>query len=202
MADRDDDGCAALSRLALLMGMRRGELLGLRWEDVDLDRGTLAVRGTLTGGKGGMSLVGTPETAAGRRSIALPASWLAALRRHRARRAADRLRLGPAWADCGGVFANDAGGALHINTLVGRFQRLIAAANVPTFRLHDLRHTSATLMPANGEHPKAVQEWLGHADIAMTMRYSHVSPGMQRAAADRLGAMLDRAADRAREAAS
>jgi integrase len=113
-----------------------------------------------------------------------------ALRRHRRKQVERRLALGPVWQDSGYVFVNELGGPPHVNALDLRFMRLIAAAGVPKIRFHDLRHTSATLMLANGEHPKVVQERLGHADIAMTMRYSHVSMGMQRDAADRLDAML------------
>lgn len=195
LAAGDADPLAALWRLALLTGMRRGELLGLAWEDVDLDRGTLAVRRTLSRGTGGTWELGSPKTAHGRRSIALPASCVAALRRHRAGQNADRLRLGDAWHDRGFVFTNETGGPLHVNALVGRFRKVVAAAGVPTIRFHDLRHTSATLLLANGEHPKVVSERLGHSDVGITLnRYSHVTPDMQRGAADRLDATLDQAA--------
>ncbi|MDP9365510.1 MAG: site-specific integrase, partial [Chloroflexota bacterium] len=98
-----------------------------------------------------------------------------------------------AYADQDLTFPNDAGGPLHPNSLARRFRRLIEHAGVPPIRFHDLRHTCATLMLANGEHPKVVQERLGHADIAMTMNlYSHVTSGMQRQAADRLDALIDR----------
>ncbi len=202
LADRDDDGCGALWRLALLTGMRRGEILGLMWQDIDLDRGLLSVRRTLSRGKGGTWEFGTPKTIAGRRSIALPPSVVESLKRHRIRQLERRLVLGSAWEDRDFVFTNETGGPLHVNALDGRFRRLVASAGVPRIRFHDLRHTSATLMLANGEHPKIVQERLGHADIAMTMRYSHVTMGMQRDAADRLDASLRKAADEAGEVAS
>ncbi|MDP9358886.1 MAG: site-specific integrase [Chloroflexota bacterium] len=201
-ADRDDDGCGALWRLALLTGMRRGEILGLMWQDVDLDRGMLSVRRTLSRGKGGTWEFGTPKTTAGRRSIALPPSVVESLKRHRIQQVEHRLALGPLWEDRGFVFTNETGGPLHVNALAGRFRHLVASAEVPRIRFHDLRHTSATLMLANGEHPKIVQERLGHADIAMTMRYSHVTMGMQRDAADRLDAALRKAGDQPSEAAS
>lgn len=192
VGDRTD--LAALWRLALLCGLRRGELLGLMWEDVDLTRGTLAVRRTLSRGMGGAWELGHPKTASGRRAIALPASCVTALRAHHAAQEAERGRLGPLWAEHGFVFTNATGGPLHANTLTARFKRLVAAAQVPTIRFHDLRHTSATLLLAEGVHPKIVQERLGHADISMTLnRYSHVTPSMQREAADRLDAALERA---------
>ncbi len=194
LAAGDDTDLAALWRLALLCGPRRGELLGLRWEDVDLDRGTLSVRRTLSRGKGGTWELGQPKTASGRRSIALPASCVAALRKHKATQNAERLRMGPIWEDHGFVFTNETGGPLHVNSLMARYEKLVVLAGVPRIRFHDMRHTSATLMMANGIHPKIVQERLGHADISMTLnRYSHVTPSMQRDAADAIDAAIDAA---------
>lgn len=191
LAAGDSSNLAALWRLALLTGMRRGELLGLMWDDLDLERGTLSVRRTLSRGKGGTWELGQPKTASGRRSIALPPSCVAALRKQRAAQNAERLRLGPVWEDHGFVFTNETGGPLHVNSLVGRFRKLTMVAGVPSIRFHDLRHTSATLLLAEGVHPKIVQERLGHADISMTLnRYSHVTPGMQRQAADTIDAAI------------
>ena len=192
VSDRHD--LAALWRLALLTGMRRGELLGLKWEDLDLDRGTLAVRRTLSRGKEGRWELGQPKTAAGRRSIALPASCVSSLRKHRARQNEERLRLGELWEDHGFVFTNRTGNMLHVNSLSQAFGKLTADSGLPVIRFHDLRHTSATLLLAQGVHPKIVQERLGHADITMTLnRYSHVTPDMQRMAADTLDAALSEA---------
>lgn len=187
----DQHDLAALWRLALLTGMRRGELLGLKWENLDLDRGTLAVRRTISRGKEGRWELGQPKTAAGRRSIALPASCVTSLRKHRARQNAERLRLGELWEDHGFVFTNRTGNMLHVNSLGHAFGKLTEASGLPVIRFHDLRHTSATLLLAQGVHPKIVQERLGHADITMTLnRYSHVTPDMQRMAADTLDAAL------------
>lgn len=198
LAAGDRTDLAALWRLALLCGLRRGELLGLMWDDLDLDRGTLAVRRTLSRGKGGSWETGQPKSASGRRQIALPASCVAALRKHRAAQLAERLRLGPVWQDTGYVFTNATGGPLHVNALIGRYERLVKAAGVPRLRFHDMRHTSATLLLAEGVHPKIVQERLGHANISMTLdRYSHVTQGMQRQAADVLDAALARAVEAA-----
>jgi integrase len=193
LAVSDADPLAALWRLALLTGMRRGEILGLKWEDVDLARGTLSVKRTVSRGTGGTFEFGQPKTPRSRRSLALPRSVVQSLQRHRIRQAEHRLRLGSAYADHGLVFADELGGPVHPNTLGYRFKGLIARAGVPRIRFHDLRHTSATLMLANGEHPKIVQERLGHADISMTLnRYSHVTMDMQRDAADRLDALVAR----------
>jgi integrase len=185
VSDQGDLG--ALWRLALLTGMRRGELLGLKWEDIDLDRGSLAVRRTLSRGKGGTWEIGQPKTATGRRSIALPQSCVTALRKHRVAQNTERLRLGELWEDNDFVFTNRTGGPLHVNSMMLQFRKLTEAAGLPKIRFHDLRHTSATLLLAKGVHPKIVQERLGHADISMTLnRYSHVTPDMQRLAADTL----------------
>jgi integrase len=187
----DEHDLAALWRLALLTGMRRGELLGLMWEDLDLERGMLAVRRTLSRGKGGDWVLGQPKTQSGRRAIALPESCVSALRKHRARQNSQRLKLGELWQDSGFVFTGQLGQALHVNVLVTHFKRLIRQSGLPDLRFHDLRHTSATLLLAQGVHPKIVQERLGHADISMTLnRYSHVTPDMQRAAAETLDAVF------------
>ena len=191
LAAGDETGLAALWRLALLTGMRRGEVLGLKWEDIDFATGTLSVRRTLTRGKGGTWELGQPKTKSGRRSIALPASCVDALKHHRARQAEERLRLGAIWEDQGFIFTGHTGHPLHVNTLMYQFKKLIEAADVPSIRFHDLRHTCATLLLSQGVHPKIVQERLGHANISMTLdRYSHVTPDMQRQAADTLDAAL------------
>lgn len=191
LAVADEHEQAALWRLALLTGMRRGEILGLRWEDIDLRAGTLSVRRTCIRGTGNAYEFAQPKTAKGRRQISLTRSTVDALNRHRLRQVELRLRQGSAYQDEDLVFATPEGHPLHPNTLALHFSRLIEAAGVPRIRFHDLRHTSATLMLANGEHPKIVQERLGHADIGTTLnRYSHVTMDMQRDAADRLDKLM------------
>ena len=181
----DGHHLAAFWRLALLTGMRRGELLGLKWEDANLDRGTVSVRRTLSRGVGGTWELGELKTNASRRSIALPHSCVLALRKHKAVQNAERLRLGEIWEDNGFIFTNRTGGPLHVNSMAPQFKKLIQACDLPRIRFHDLRHTSATFLLGRGVHPKIVQERLGHADISMTLNlYSHVTPDMQRAAAD------------------
>jgi integrase len=195
LAAGDETHLVALWRLALLTGMRRGELLGLKWEDVDLEKGFLSVQRTLSRGKGGTWELGRPKTTSGRRSIALPSSCVTVLRKHRAAQHTERLRLGPIWEDNGFVFTNHTGGWLHVNSLMYQYTNVIEAAEVPRIRFHDLRHTSATMSLAQGTHPKIVQERLGHSDIGMTLnRYSHVTPGMQREAADALDKAIEDAA--------
>jgi integrase len=191
-AKSDQDENAAFWRMAILTGMRRGEVLGLRWEDVDLVRGALSVRRTLSrGAKGGFEL-GEPKTASGRRQVALPPSVVASLQEHRVRQLEGRLRMGEAYHDQGFVFANSFGEPLHPNTLRVHFRKLATEASVPLIRIHDMRHTSATLSLENGEHPKVVSERLGHSNIAITLDlYSHVTPDMQKGAAERLDKLIE-----------
>jgi integrase len=191
LASASGDRWEALWRLALLTGMRRGELLALRWADIDLDAGTLSVRRTLSRGSRSALEFGEPKTASGRRRISLPRSAVDSLRRHRRQQLETRLASGLAYEDNDLVFATEVGRAIHPNSLNYRFRSLIDRAGVPVIRFHDIRHTCATLLLSQGIHPKVVQERLGHADIAMTMNlYSHVTQDMQRDASDQLDAAL------------
>ncbi|MEA2594030.1 MAG: hypothetical protein QOF01_499, partial [Thermomicrobiales bacterium] len=185
------DDLASLWFLALHTQMRQGELIGLRWQDVDLARGVLVVRRTLTRDAKGNRAYGDPKSLQGRRTISLGAETVAGLRTHRTAQLERRLRLGPAWNDEDAVYDRGDGRSLAARTLVTRFKRLLAAASVPEIRFHDLRHTGATLMIANGVPAKVVSERLGHASISITLGlYAHVQEGMQRDAADRLEEML------------
>ncbi|MEO8287123.1 MAG: tyrosine-type recombinase/integrase [Chloroflexota bacterium] len=184
------DPLEAFWRLALLTGMRRGEMLGLRWDDIDMKRGTLSVQRTLSRDAGGAFSLGTPKSAHGKRSIALPKSLVEAFRKLRVQQTERRLAT-KGYQDHGFVFANEIGEPLHPNSVSYRFKKLVAEAGVPPLRIHDLRHTSATLMLANNIHPKIVQERLGHSNISMTLdRYSHVTMDMQRNAADQLDDLI------------
>ena len=132
-----------------------------------------------------------PKTKRGQRSIALDVTTVDALRAHRKRQVAERLRLGPVWVDTGFVFCGADGTPLHPDTLTTTFSRLRRSIDVPKITLHDLRHTSATLALKAGVHPKVVSERLGHANISITLDlYSHVVEDMQSDAADQIGAVL------------
>lgn len=172
--------------------MRLGELLALRWEDVDLERGTLAARRTATRAADGRFTVGEPK--GGRsRQVALAPEAIAALRRHRARQAERRLRLGALWQDPGLVFDRGDGSGLTHQAVGERMRRRVARLGLPPIRFHDLRHSAATLLLEMGVHPKIVSELLGHAGISITMdRYSHVTEAMHREAAGQLGELLHR----------
>jgi integrase len=132
-----------------------------------------------------------PKTRSSRRTISLDARMVAVLRAHRRRQLEDRLAWGAAWTDTGYVFTSEDGLAMHPERITVLFGRLVASAGLPKVRLHDLRHTSASLMLAAGVHPKIVSERLGHSSISITLDlYSHVIPGLQAEAAEKLGEMI------------
>jgi integrase len=194
LAAADQTPLAALWRLAASCGLRRGELLGLQWQDIDFERGTLSVQRQVTR-YGKQWVVAPPKTDRSRRLVALPASTLTALRTHRVAQNKDRLKAGALWASEDWVFCDTLGRRLGISALEGAHARLEQAAGVAHFRLHDLRHTGATLALVAGVHPKVVQEMLGHSSVAMTLdRYSHVAENMQKEAAEAIDALLERAA--------
>jgi integrase len=170
-------------RLVALTGMRRGEVLGLRWADLDLDAGWLSVRHTLVVVDNHIR-VSQPKTARGRRRIALDPATITALRVHHTTQAAERLAAGPAWPNSDLVFTRHDGAPLHPEYVRRRFDRRVARAGLPRIRLHDLRHTHATLALQAGVHPKVISERLGHATVAITLDiYSHAIPALQQDAA-------------------
>lgn len=181
-----DHRLGALYALELNSGMRRGELLGLRWQDVDLDGSRLRIVQTLTT-RGHYSNVGlgAPKTDAGSRTFSIDPETVAWLRRHRTRQAEDRLALGTAWDNEHDlVFVAEDGTWIHPSSLSRSFKRLTKRAGLPVIRFHDLRHTYATTALAAGVPVKVVSERLGHSDISITLRtYGHVMPSMDEAAA-------------------
>jgi len=187
------DRLEALFTVALALGLRQGEALGLRWPDVDLDAGTVTIQRSLQR-VGGEWLFPEPKTTRSRRTVPLPGPVTAALREHRARQHQERLRLGPAWqgqtwGDL--VFADEAGGPLAGFHVSRRFKTLLAVAGLPEMRYHDLRHGAASLMAAQGVPARVAMEILGHSQISTTMNiYAHVAPELGRDAADRIGAAL------------
>jgi len=186
-----DDRIYAAWLLLATTGMRRGEVLGLRWSDLDLDQGSAGVVQSRVVAAYGEVLTSEPKTAKGRRAVALDAATTAALRAHRAAQAQERLALGPAWRDSGLVFTLADGGPIHPQRFTAWFGQAAARAGLPRIRLHDLRHSYATLALGAGIHPKIVSERLGHATVAITLDvYSHVSPSMQREAAGLVASWL------------
>lgn len=181
----------ALLVLAVTSGMRQGELLGLRWRDVDLDAGILEVRHQMQRINGEFQLV-EPKSKKSRRILALNERVVEALRTHRTKQAADRLRNGLHWEDWDLVFANEIGKPVEVTNLTQRYFRpLLERAGLPRIRFHDIRHSAATLMLGANVQIKVVSDMLGHSQSAFTMdRYQHVNLQMQRDALRAVAAVL------------
>jgi integrase len=164
-------------------GMRRGEALGARWQDLDLDAARWQIRRTLVA-IGHELRESTPKTDQGRRSVALDPGTVRVLHDWRKRQLEERMAWGPAWTDTGRVFTREDGSDLHPERVSELFDRLVKRSGLPRLTLHGLRHTHATLALEAGVHPKVVQERLGHSSVAFTLdRYSHAVPAMQEDAA-------------------
>jgi integrase len=175
------DRLEALYVVAVTAGLRRGELQGLKWNDVDLEAGTLQVRRTLSEPRGGY-IFEAPKSGKGR-SIRLTRRATAALREHRKRQLEERMERVALWQNHGLVFPSGVGTPLLGGNLNRAFKAVLRRAALPEIRFHDLRHTTATLLLRQGVNPKFVQELLGHADISLTLNvYSHVLPDMGDAA--------------------
>ncbi|NTU84676.1 MAG: site-specific integrase [Chloroflexales bacterium] len=189
-------------RVALGLGLRKGEILGLRWEDVDLTAATIKITGSLQRQRGKLERSGT-KTEASVRTIALPPTLLAMLRAHHERQALQRT-VAPRWTDSGLVFTSSVGTAIEPSDLSRAFKKVLKRAELSEdFRFHDLRHACATFLIVMGAHPRVVMEILGHSQIGTTMNiYAHVLPRIQRDAVTGLDALFaepDQAASEAQE---
>lgn len=181
------DRWEALLATALATGMRFGELLGLRWGDLDLIKRTVHVQRQLQRD----GTYSEPKTAKGRRNIDLPASCTAILKEHKRQQNEERLLVGPGWQHHDLIFCTHQGKPLAQRNVFRAFKLLLDRAGLPGVSFHALRHTAATLLLLQGVHPKVVQERLGHSNISMTLdTYSHLIPSMGRAAADQLDALF------------
>jgi integrase len=237
MAAARDHRLFAFVAVALGCGLRLGEALGLKWDDVDLDVGTLqvrhalqrlggnpaarrplvaerrrllaairaaedrsqrvalaneldAVRRRLRGIKTTLQLV-EPKSARSRRTVMLPAVAVAALRTHRRRQLEARLAAGEGWHDLGFVFTTPIGTPADPHNIHKDFRQLLNEAKLPRFRIHDLRHSCATLLHAQGVDPRTIMQTLGHSQVSLTLNtYAHVLPALQKDAADKLNAIL------------
>ena len=176
------DSLEALYVVAIAVGLRQGELLGLRWQDVDLERGLLSVRVQLT----------EPKSSRSKRTVQLPAVALKALREHRARQLEERLRAGLIWdGSMDLVFTTTRGTPLDARNVVRHFHGLLARAGLPRMPFHNLRHTAAILLLAQGLDIRVVQQVLGHSQIALTANlYTQVMPVLLEDAAKRMDAIL------------
>ena len=182
----------ALFTVALAVGLREGEALGLRWQDVNLDAGRISVRIALQRISGKLQFEEV-KSATSRRHITLPALAVEALRVHYLQQQQEQELLGESWPNTGLVFTSMRGTPLEPRNVVRLFQRMFQKAGLPHKRFYDLRHTCATLLLVQGVHPRVVMEILGHSQISLTMNtYSHVSPTLQREAASRMDDVLSR----------
>jgi integrase len=197
--------------VALALGLRQGEALGLSWDDVDLEQGILTVRRALQrhtsrhgcGGScgqrsvadcperipGGLVLV-EPKSRAGRRRVALPAPLVERLRSHRHDQRKQRLLAGSLWEERGLVFTQPTGRPIDPRSDWGHWKALLAAAGVRDARLHDARHTAATLLLVQGVNARTVMDVMGWTEARMLSRYQHVVDELRRDAADRMGEAL------------
>lgn len=191
MAAAQSQRNAARWTVALAVGLRQSEALALRWADIDLDQGTLTVRRGVHRVAGRGLIYEEPKADRSRRTLALPAPLVEALRAHRAAQLEERVTAGPEWADLDLVFAQPNGKAIERKSDWQAWKRLLREAGVRDVRLHDGRHTAATLLLSEGVHPRVVMEVLGHAQMRTTTdTYTHVLPALGRDAADRMGRAL------------
>jgi len=166
-----------------MTGMRRGEAIGLRWIDVDLEAGRIAVRRALIP-SGRDVIVSEPKTVKGRRVIAIDPGTVEVLKGQAPRQLDEQKEWDDAWVESSLVFTQENGAALDPETLTRYWRQAVKKAMLPTIRLHDLRHTHATLALQAGIYPKVVSERLGHATVSITLdTYSHAIPAMQEEAA-------------------
>ena len=180
----------ALYLLAVTLGLRRGEVLALKWTDVDLDAGVVHVRASLQRVNGSLQL-SEPKTRKSRRQLPMLEFVAKALRLHRMRQFEARLLVGPEWRDAGFVFTSGIGTPVDPANLLDDFKRILKKAGLPSIRFHDLRHSAASMLLALNVHPRVVMELLGHSQISLTMNtYSHVVPDLLREAVVKLGAAL------------
>lgn len=180
----------ALFSVTLALGLRQGEILGLRWRDVDLEGARLTVRYQLQRIDGRLRLV-EPKTARSARTLMLPAVAVSALAAHQERQEQERLLAGTRWVETGMVFTTTIGTMLDQRNLLRDFYAILKTSELPKVRFHDLRHSAATLLLAQGVHPRVVMDLLGHSSIAVTLNtYSHVIPDMKRESAAQMDAIL------------
>jgi integrase len=185
-----DDRLFAFWRLLSMTGCRRGEALGLSWDDLDVEAATLTIRRALVP-LGATVIVSEPKTARGRRRIALDPLTIEALKAHAARQA-DEQSACDAWNETGYIFTTEDGQPLDPHRISKTFERHLRAAALPRIPLHGLRHTYATLALSSGVNPRIVSGRLGHSTVALTLDiYSHVLPQADQDAADRIAALIE-----------
>jgi integrase len=191
LADTAGHPHGVLFRVAAMTGLRRGELCGLRWSDLDLAASRLVVRHTITTVNHRI-VEGTVKTAKSRRSVDLDAETVRLLAAHRASQLEERLLVGAAYHDRGLVFARPDGEPWNPDSIGQAFERAVARVDLPRIRLHDLRHSHAVHLLTAGQNPRLVSERLGHASVGFTLDvYGHVMDGQQADAAAAVAALVD-----------
>lgn len=176
---------------AVMTGCRRGELLALRWSDIDMTRGAISINRTLEELSATQVVFTEPKTARSRRSIPVSADVIAVLQKHQVRLAKEKLEAGELYEDNGLVFPTERGRPYMPQKVTAMFRLILQQAGVKRIRLHDLRHAHATLLLTAGTNLKVVSERLGHSTIQITGDiYSHVLPTLQESATRKLGAMM------------
>ena len=176
--------------VALAIGLRQGEALGLEWADIDLEGGALHVRHALQRVDGRLVQV-EPKTKRSRRTIPLPELAIAALHAHRGRQLQEQLWQGSRWQESGYVFTTMIGTPLDGVSVTKAFQRILRRVGLPHQRFHDLRHGCASLLLAQGVSPRVVMEILGHSQISLAMHtYSHVIPSLERDALSKIDVLF------------
>ena len=174
----------------LTVGLRRGELLALRWKDIDFDRQLIKVRQNMVRGEKGY-IMKAPKTESGIRDIHIGKELTEILRQANLDYRRDKLRYGQGFQDLGFVIRKEDGSPMHPDSMTQKWERFVEAHNLPKIRLHDLRHSNATALIRSGVNPKVVSERLGHADVSITLNtYTHVLPDMDAAAGDKLDEIL------------
>jgi integrase len=185
------DRLEALYRVAVSLGLRQGEALGLRWQDIDLEGGELRVSRALQRVNGRLELV-EPKTKKSNRPVPLPAALVERLRQHRALQVGERLAAGSKWREQGFVFTTSSGIPLEGTKVTKDFQKALAKSGLPPMRFHDLRHSYASLLDAQGVGARTIMELMGHSQISVTMNlYTHTLPSVLREAADAVDRALE-----------
>lgn len=191
LKEAETTDCYAPIYVAVNTGLRMGELLGLKWEDLDLKKGMAQIKRSMQRVRGEGMVEAETKTHRSRRSLCLPPSVVEVLRKHRVQQSREKLLAGEAYSDRDLVFATPLGLPVDPSHVSKTFRRVLKRADLPMIRFHDLRHTHASLMLKAGVHPKIVSERLGHAAVGITLdTYSHVLPNLQEEAARKLDEQL------------
>src|SRR6266508_744128 len=184
------DPLETVFHVALSLGLREGEILGLRWQDVDLDKRIVHVRCSLQRIDKKLRLV-EPKTEKSKRTLPIPDSLLSSLRAHRTKQLEDKLAAGAEWQENGLAFTTSRGTPLSARNVIRSYHRLLAKGKLKRRRFHDLRHSCATFLLAKNIPARTVMDILGHSNISLTMNtYSHVMPEMLRDAADAMNEVM------------